>query len=77
MKTLELLSKELKANYAKAKKVEYKSSEFNSLISQELSIKQEIMLNYGKDALLEVLLGKTRTDGKFKSLNSKGNGYGN
>ena len=77
MTNLETLTKKYKKNRSAAKKVEYKSDAFFALLKEELEIKNEILENYGKDVLMEVLLGKTRKDGKFKTLNSKGNTYGN
>ena len=37
----------------------------------------EIVNNYGISELTTAMIGKKRTDGRFKQLNSKGNGYGN
>ena len=41
------------------------------------AIKMEIVNNYGISELTTAMIGKKRTDGRFKQLNSKGNGYGN
>ena len=77
IESLESLSKKIKKNLASAKKVEYKSEEYFNLQKEEAQIKTTILELYGHESLMDVLLGKTRTDGKFKSLNSKGNVYGN
>lgn len=77
IESLESLTKKYKKNLSSAKKVEYKSEAYLTIVKEALEIKTTILELYGHDSLMDVMLGKTRTDGKFKSLNSKGNGYGN
>jgi hypothetical protein len=69
--------KELSALTSKAKKVEYKSDEFWALMKQQVDLKKAYLEEYGADALAVLNMPRKRKDGLFKSLNSKGNGYGN
>ena len=71
----EQLKKELKKIYIELKKIGWKSEQGKELAKKEVEIKANFIENYGKDALLKVLIGKTSSTGKL--LNSKGNGFGN
>jgi len=79
MEPIETLAKNLKAEQSKLNKICYKTQrdEFIAQGANVTVIKQQIVDQYGMGVLTQVLIGKKRTDGKFKQLNSKGNGYGN
>jgi len=69
--------KELIAISKRYKKAEYKSEEYFAIVKEEYDLKLAYKEAYGDRALAKLVMPRKSNSPYFKSLNSKGNGYGN